>query len=485
MIELNNILKGVKIVESFGIAPKSISDIHFDSRKITKGNLFVAVLGTQVDGHQFIDSCIKNGASVIVCENIPKQLQANTHYIKVENSSHALGIMAANFYDNPSKKLKLVGITGTNGKTSTVTLLFNLYRSLGYSVGLLSTVENKIDNENIPATHTTPDAIKINELLNDMVEAGCGYCFMEISSHALVQNRISGLEFTGGIFSNITHDHLDFHKTFAEYIKAKKIFFDGLNKNAFALVNTDDKNGLVMVQNTKAKVKTYSLRNVSDYRAKIIENSFEGLHLIMDESEVWVPLVGSFNAHNLMAVYGAAMELGSDKEEVLKALSTIKTAEGRFEPMRSPDGKIAIVDYAHTPDAIKNVLNTINDIRTGNEQLITVVGAGGNRDKTKRPEMAALAAALSSRVILTSDNPRNEDPEAIINDMETGISTLLKNKVISITNRREAIKTACVLAQKGDIILVAGKGHEKYQEVNGVRHHFDDKEVLNEYLNIS
>lgn len=484
MKELNKILQGIQAIESFGKAPKTIAGIQFDSRKIGESDIFVAVPGTQVDGHKYIDSTIEKGASVIVCEDIPNQPQAGVYYLKVKSSSLALGVMASNFFDNPSKKLNLVGITGTNGKTSTVTILFNLYRSLGYSVGLLSTVKNKIDNEDISATHTTPDALKINELINEMVEVGCSYCFMEVSSHALVQNRTAGLDFAGGIFSNITHDHLDFHKTFAEYIKAKKIFFDNLSKDAFALINTDDKNGRVMVQNTKAKVKTYSLQTASDYKAKIIENSFEGLHLMMDENEIWVPLVGSFNAHNLLAAYGAAMELESDKTEVLRVLSTIETAEGRFEPMRSENGVVGIVDYAHTPDALKNVLNTINDIRTGNEQLITVVGAGGNRDKTKRPEMAALAAKLSTRLILTSDNPRNEDPETIIKDMEAGVSAEYKARVISITNRREAIKTATALAQKGDIILLAGKGHEKYQEVNGVRHHFDDKEVLNEFLNI-
>lgn len=483
-MELDKLLYGIKCLEIFGVAPKNIDGIQFDSRKVRKNEIFVAVPGTQVDGHQYIDSTIKQGASVIICERIPEDLHEDVHYIKVSDSSYALGILASNFYDNPSQKLKLIGITGTNGKTSTVTMLFNLYRSLGYSVGLLSTVKNQIDNDEIAATHTTPDAIKINELMNEMVVAGCSYCFMEVSSHALAQNRTAGLTFAGGIFSNITHDHLDFHKTFAEYIKAKKIFFDNLPKEGFALINKDDKNGMVMVQNTKAKVKTYSIQTIADYRAKIIDNSFEGLHLEIDGNEIWVPLVGSFNAHNLLAVYGTAMELGSEKTEVLQSLSVIQTAEGRFDPIRSKEGIVGIIDYAHTPDALKNVLNTINDIRTGNEQLITVVGAGGNRDKTKRPEMAALASELSTRVILTSDNPRDEEPDDIIKDMEAGVSIEYKSRVISITNRREAIKTATALAQKGDIILLAGKGHEKYQEVKGIRHHFDDKEELSKLLNI-
>jgi UDP-N-acetylmuramoyl-L-alanyl-D-glutamate--2,6-diaminopimelate ligase len=481
MIELNKILKGLEIEETTGNPPAAISQIQFDSRKVEANDVFVAVKGTQVDGHKFIEACIQKGASVIVCEELPAK-RGEAYYIKVSDSSRALGIMASNFYDNPSKKLNLVGITGTNGKTSTVTMLFNLYRNLGYSTGLLSTVKNKIDDRDISATHTTPDAIQINKLMNEMVEAGCEYCFMEVSSHALVQNRVAGLKFKGAVFSNITHDHLDFHKTFKEYIRAKKLFFDNLDAEAFALINIDDKNGMVMVQNTAARIRTYSISTVSDYRAKIVENGFEGLHLILDGREIWVPLVGSFNAHNLLAVYGTAMELGSDKEEVLRILSSIETAEGRFEAIRSSGGKVAIVDYAHTPDALKNVLTTINDIRTGNEQLITVVGAGGNRDKTKRPEMAEIAAKMSNRVILTSDNPRDEEPEDIIADMEAGVPAELKSRVISIVNRREAIKTAVALAGKGDIIVVAGKGHEKYQEIKGVKHDFDDKQVINEFL---
>ncbi len=480
MSQLEKILQGVEIIDKRGEAPSRVNNIVFDSRLVSEGDIYVAQKGTRVDGHKFIDECIAKGASVIVCEDFPASLDASVFYVKTSDSSKALGIMASNFFDKPSQKLKLVGITGTNGKTSTVTMLYNLYRSLGYAAGLLSTVKNTINGKDINATHTTPDAIQINKLLNQMTEEGCEYCFMEVSSHALVQNRVAGLNFSGAIFSNITHDHLDFHKTFKEYIKAKKLFFDNLPKEAFALVNVDDKNGLVMVQNTKARIKTYSLEKAGDYRAKIIENAFEGLHMYLDDSDIWLPLVGRFNAHNVLAVYAAARELGSDKEEVLKALSTIETAEGRFEVLRSPKGRTAIVDYAHTPDALANVLETINDIRTGNEQLITVVGAGGNRDKSKRPEMAAIAAEMSMRVILTSDNPRDEEPGQIIKDMEAGLEAPYKNKVLSIIDRKEAIKTAVALSNPGDIILVAGKGHEKYQEIKGVRHHFDDKEIINE-----
>ncbi|OIP02148.1 MAG: UDP-N-acetylmuramoyl-L-alanyl-D-glutamate--2,6-diaminopimelate ligase [Bacteroidetes bacterium CG2_30_33_31] len=482
MIKLEKILTNIEILETQGMRPLMVNELTFDSRKVSKDDVYFAVKGTQVDGHDFIPLCIENGASVIVCQEIPKQNFSTTYFVKVADSSKALGIMASNFYDNPSSKLSLVGITGTNGKTSTVTMLYNLFRSLGYSVGLLSTVKNKINNRDISATHTTPDAIQINKLLNEMVENACEYCFMEVSSHALVQNRVAGLNFKGAIFSNITHDHLDFHKTFAEYIKAKKIFFDNLSKDSFALINIDDRNGLVMAQNSLAKLKTYSIKTASDYRAKIMENSFEGLLLNIDGSELLVPLVGSFNAYNILAVYSAAMELGSDKTQILSAISKIETAEGRFETMKFSDGIVAIVDYAHTPDALENVLNTINKIRTGKEQLITVVGAGGNRDKTKRPEMAAIAAKLSDKVILTSDNPRNEEPEDIIHDMEKGITAEDEYNVISIINRREAIKTACTFSQKDSIILVAGKGHEKYQDIKGVKHRFDDKEILMEYL---
>lgn len=484
MKSLNEILKNIKYLQVVGPTSMQINEIQFDSRKLAKNDLFVAVSGTQNDGHQFIDAAIKLGARCIVCEQMPHVLNKETCYIQVKNSAHTLGLLASAFYNFPSKKLKLVGITGTNGKTSTVTMLFNLFRSLGYSVGLLSTVVNKINEKEIASTHTTPDPLQLNALLAQMVEAGCEYCFIEVSSHAIVQERIAGLQFTGAVFSNITHDHLDFHKTFEAYIKAKKKFFDDLNKNAFALYNIDDKNGSVMVQNSKAKKCSYALRNLADYKVRIIENRFDGLLLEICGMEVWIPLVGSFNAYNILAVYATAMELGADSIETLTILSKIKTAEGRFETMVSKDDKVAIVDYAHTPDALKNVLETIQEIRQYGQQIITVVGAGGNRDPLKRPEMGRIAAALSDKVILTSDNPRNEEPEGIIKQMEAGVNSVDQHKVISITNRREAIKTACLLAGKGSILLIAGKGHEKYQEIKGVKHHFDDKEQLTEFLNL-
>ncbi|RUA32662.1 MAG: UDP-N-acetylmuramoyl-L-alanyl-D-glutamate--2,6-diaminopimelate ligase [Bacteroidetes bacterium] len=482
MKKLTDILYKVKPVEIMGAVDCEINQIQFDSRKVNKGDVFVAVSGTQVNGHTFISKCIEAGATAIVCENLPDEIRADVCYVQVEDSALALGQMSSNYYDQPSNKLKLVGITGTNGKTSTVTMLFNLYQSLGYQVGLLSTVSNRIGNREIKATHTTPDAIQLNGLLAEMVDEGCDYCFMEVSSHAIVQKRIAGLDFTGGIFSNITHDHLDFHKTFKEYIKAKKAFFDGLSSEAFALTNADDKNGNVMLQNTKARKLTYGLNALADYKARIVENSFVGLHLEINNIDIHLPVVGKFNAYNILAVYGTAMELGADKMEVLQQLSLIRTAEGRFEYLKSDDGIIAIVDYAHTPDALKNVLSTINDIREGKGQLICVVGAGGDRDKTKRPEMAEIAAELSDRLILTSDNPRTEEPEDILDDMEAGVPADRKRITLRITDRKQAIRTAVALAQPGDIVLVAGKGHEKYQEVNGVRHHFDDKEILTELL---
>ena len=479
---LTDILYTVSPIEIIGDSNIEINQIHFDSRNIASGDLFVAVNGTQVDGHRFIAQCIEAGVNAIVCENVPEKLNKDVTYIKVSNSAEALGVLSSNFYEQPSSKLKLIGITGTNGKTSTVTMLFNLFRSLGYQVGMLSTVSNRIGDNEIKATHTTPDAIQLNALLQEMVDAGCDYCFMEVSSHAIVQYRTSGLDFDGAIFSNITHDHLDFHKTFNEYIKAKKGFFDSLKKEAFALTNIDDKNGMVMLQNTKATKLTYGLNALANYKARIIENSFSGLHLELNNTELYVPVVGKFNAYNILAVYATAMELGADEMEVLQELSKISTAEGRFEYLQSTEGVFAIVDYAHTPDALKNVLNTINDVRGGNEQLICVVGAGGDRDKTKRPEMAEIAAELSNRIILTSDNPRTENPEEILNDMEAGVPADLKRITLRISDRREAIRTAVALAQPGDIVLVAGKGHEKYQEINGVRHHFDDKEILTELL---
>jgi len=483
MINLKQIIENVDVIEILGDENISISNLHFDSRKVEENDAFVAVSGTQVDGHKFIDSCIEKGAIVIVCEIIPENINNGVCYVKVKDSAKSLGILASNYYDNPSSKLNLIGITGTNGKTSTVTMLFNLYRSLGYHVGLLSTVSNKIDNLEIKATHTTPDSIQLNALLSEMVDAGCEYCFMEVSSHAIVQERISGLQFKGAIFSNITHDHLDFHKTFKEYIKAKKQFFDNLSSSAFALVNADDKNGMVMLQNTKAKQITYALKSMADYRIRLIENSFTGLHLEINHKELWAPLVGKFNVYNLLSVYATAMELGSDEMEVLQVLSQIETAEGRFEFVSGDAGIQAIVDYAHTPDALSNVINTINDVLQGSAHLITVVGAGGDRDKSKRPEMARIAAENSNRVILTSDNPRTEDPEAILDDMEGGIPVDKKRNVLRISSRKEAIKTAFALAQKGDVLLIAGKGHEKYQEINGVRHHFDDKEIISELIN--
>lgn len=484
MMKLRDIIGSIEIISKIGNEEILIHEICFDSRKAGKGDLFVAVSGTQVDGHNFISQVIENGVVCVVCEILPNEINPKVCYYQVKDSAKTLGQLASNFFDNPSTKLKLVGITGTNGKTSTVTMLFNLFRSLGYHVGLLSTVSNRIDNEEIKATHTTPDAIQLNALLQKMTNAGCEYCFMEVSSHSIIQERIAGLHFTGAAFSNITHDHLDFHKTFDAYIKAKKQFFDQLPSSSFALTNVDDKNGLVMLQNTKATKKTYGVKNMADYKAKILANLFDGLQLTINEKEVWIPLVGSFNAYNIMAVYSIAMELGATDIEVLTILSNIKTAEGRFETFRSKDEIVAIVDYAHTPDALKNVLETINEIRELGEDIITVVGAGGDRDPMKRPEMARISAALSDRVILTSDNPRSEEPEEILRQMEVGVNPTDKRKVLSILNRREAIKTACALAKKGDIILVAGKGHEKYQEIKGVRHHFNDKEVIKEFLTI-
>lgn len=458
-----------------------IHNIQFDSRKVEKGDLFVAQNGVHVDGHRFIDDTISKGATAIVCQQLPDTLQDGVVYLLTSNSDKALGIAASNYYGNPSSKLKLIGITGTNGKTTTVTLLHHMFRQYGAHAGLLSTIVNKIDEEELPATHTTPDALELNGLLAKMVEKGCQYCFMEVSSHAVVQNRIAGLTFAGAIFSNITQDHLDFHKTMVQYIAAKKGFFDGLPKEAFALVNKDDKNGMVMVQNTKAQVKTYSLQSMADIRCKIVESSFQGLQLELDGQEVWTQLVGKFNAYNLTAIYGAATLCGMEKMEALRILSQLAPAEGRFEHV---DGRgiTAIVDYAHTPDALENVIKTINDARKASQRLIVVVGCGGDRDALKRPIMARIGAQGCDRLILTSDNPRTEDPDAILDQMEAGLSDEERSNAVRITDRRQAIKSACMMAQKGDIILVAGKGHEKYQEINGVRHHFDDKEELRNFL---
>jgi UDP-N-acetylmuramoyl-L-alanyl-D-glutamate--2,6-diaminopimelate ligase len=460
----------------------AIASVTFDSRKVKKGSLFVAVRGTATDGHAFIQTALDNGAAAIVCEELPEHQIASVTYVKVKDSSLSLGIIACNFFDNPSTKLKLVGVTGTNGKTTTVTLLFNLFRSLGYSVGMLSTVQNKINNTIIRSTHTTPDALTLNELLATMVEQDCEYVFMEVSSHAVVQHRITGLQFAGGAFSNITHDHLDYHKTFDEYIKAKKGFFDQLPAEAFALVNKDDRNGMVMMQNTKASKYTYGMKNMADFKCRIIENHLNGLLLNLDNQEIWVRLIGTFNAYNILTVYATAILLKQDKTNVLTALSNLQSVEGRFQYIKSKGGVIGIVDYAHTPDALKNVLETIKDIRGGNEQVITLVGCGGDRDSAKRPVMAAIACEYSNRVILTSDNPRSEDPEEILNQMQKGVDAKDQKKTLRITDRREAIKTACSLSQPGDIILIAGKGHEKYQEIKGVKHEFDDLEILKETI---
>ena len=481
-MKLSALLSSCKILELVGNTEQDITGICFDSRKVSASSMFIAIVGTVADGHQFITSAIEKGASVIVCEKLPKKLDATVTYVVVDNSSRAMGLIAAAYYQHPSKKLKLVGVTGTNGKTTVATLLSNLFQALGYKVGLLSTVENKINNTVIPSTHTTPDSITINELLLDMIAANCDYCFMEVSSHATVQERIAGLSFTGAIFTNISHDHLDFHQTFEEYIKAKKYFFDQLPASAFALTNSDDKRGAVMLQNTKAHAKTYALQSMATFKAKIIENQFSGLFLNIDAEEVWFKMVGSFNAYNLLAVYATAMLLDQDKTRVLTILSTLSGAEGRFDYTIAPNGVIGIVDYAHTPDAIKNVLQTIANIRKGNETVIAIVGCGGDRDKTKRPIMAEVACKLSDKVILTSDNPRTEDPAAILKEMEAGVPISLKKKTITIQDRKEAIRTACHLAKSGDIILLAGKGHEKYQEINGIKFPFDDKQIFSEIM---
>jgi UDP-N-acetylmuramoyl-L-alanyl-D-glutamate--2,6-diaminopimelate ligase len=483
-MQLQEILYGVAIKELVGTTNREVTALVFDSRKVIAGSVFFAIKGTLVDGHAYIGSTIEAGAEVIICEHLPEVKVDGLTYIQVADPSAALGVMASNFYGNPSAKIQLVGITGTNGKTTIATLLFKLFRELGYKVGLISTVQNQINEEVITATHTTPNPLALNELLDRMVTEGCGYCFMEVSSHAVVQHRIEGITFVGGVFSNITHDHLDFHGTFDNYIRAKRGFFDSLPKGAFALTNADDKNGMVILQNSKATKKTYALKQLADYKATVIENSFNGLHLDVDGIEVFFKLVGSFNAYNLLAAYGTALLLDQDQLTVLTTLSRLDGAEGRFEYVSSKNGVIGIVDYAHTPDAVQNVLSTVQSIRKGTEQVITVIGCGGDRDKTKRPIMAQVACDWSDKVILTSDNPRTEDPQMIIYEMEQGVSPTNKRKTLSITDRKEAIKTACHLAKPGDIIIVAGKGHEKYQEVNGVRHHFDDKEILLEQFNL-
>ena len=482
MSQLKDILYKVAIESVHGSTDLTIEKIEFDSRKVSNNDVFVAIKGTLSDGHQFIDKAISLGASVIVCEVLPTTLSENCTYVKVQNSNQALAFLSANYYDNPSEKLKLVGITGTNGKTTIASLLYQMFKKAGYKVGLLSTVKIMVDEVAYKATHTTPDSLTINKYLDEMVEIGCEFCFMEVSSHGIHQKRTEALHFTGGVFTNLSHDHLDYHSTFAEYRDVKKSFFDNLPKTAFALSNVDDKNGQVMLQNTSAKKLTYALKSYADYKAQILENQLSGLLLKINGNEVWVKLIGTFNAYNLLAIYGTAVELGLDSLEVLRLLSDLESVSGRFQFIVSNSNITAIVDYAHTPDALENVLKTINDIRTKNEQLITVVGCGGNRDKAKRPIMASIATELSDTVILTSDNPRNEDPESIINEMEQGVAPQNFKKFLSITDRKQAIKTACQLAQPNDIILIAGKGHETYQEVQGVRHDFDDMKIVTEIL---
>jgi UDP-N-acetylmuramoyl-L-alanyl-D-glutamate--2,6-diaminopimelate ligase len=481
---LSDILYKAGIDEIKGTTKLAITSLCFDSRAVEQSSLFVAVKGTKVDGHLYIEKAIADGAIAIVCEKFPAEMNDKVTYVQVKDSSFSLGIIAANFFDNPSEKLKLVGITGTNGKTTTTTLLYNLFKSTGKKVGLLSTVKNQINNEKLVSTHTTGDAIQINALLSEMVKKGCTHCFMEVSSHAIHQNRIAGLKFDGAVFTNITHDHLDYHGDFNEYIKAKKMFFDHLSSDAFALVNSDDKHGETMVLNTKAKVYTYGLKTMADYKCRILENRFSGLLLNIDNNEVWSKLVGKFNAYNLLVVYAVSVLLGEDKMVVLTSLSALSSVEGRFQYVKSKNGIIGIVDYAHTPDALENVLETINGIRTGNETVISVVGCGGDRDAAKRPVMAKIACENSDKVILTSDNPRSEDPEEIITQMKKGVDAVNYKKTLAILDRREAIRTACSMAQPGDIILVAGKGHEKYQEIKGVKHPFDDLEILDESLKL-
>ena len=479
-MKLNELLKNITPIKIIGNDDVEITGVNIDSRRIKTGHLFVAMKGTQVDGHQFIGKAIELGAISVLCEDLPEVLQKGITYVQVESTEDAVGKVATLFYGDPSHKLKLVGVTGTNGKTTIATLLYNMFRKFGHKVGLLSTVCNYIDDVEVPADHTTPDPIELNELLAKMVEAGCEYAFMECSSHAIHQKRIGGLKFAGGLFTNLTRDHLDYHKTFENYRNAKKAFFDGLPKDAFAITNVDDKNGMIMVQNTKATVKTYSIRTLADFRARILECHFEGMYLEIDGREVGVQFIGKFNVSNLLAVYGAAIMLGKKPEDVLLVLSTLHSVNGRLEPIHSPEGFTAIVDYAHTPDALANVLNAIHEVLDVKGHVITVCGAGGNRDKGKRPLMAQEAVRQSDKVIITSDNPRFEEPQDIINDMLAGLNEQQMRKVISIVDRKEAIRTACMMAQKGDVVLVAGKGHETYQEIKGVKHHFDDKEVLHE-----
>ena len=479
-MKLIELLKNVEVLNTIGDTGVEITGVNIDSRRIEAGHLFVAIPGTQTDGHKFIPKAIELGAAAILCERMPEEHAEGVTYVVVESTESVVGIVATHFFGDPSRKLKLVGVTGTNGKTTIATLLYNMFRQFGHKCGLLSTVCNYIEGEAIPADHTTPDPIELNRLLAQMVEAGCDYAFMECSSHAIAQKRIGGLKFAGGLFTNLTRDHLDYHKTVENYRDAKKAFFDGLDKDAFAITNADDKNGLYMVQNTKAQVKTYSIRSMADFKAKIIECHFEGMYLDINGKEVGVQFIGKFNVSNLLAVYGAAVMLGKQPEDILVILSTLKSVSGRLEPIHSPEGYTAIVDYAHTPDALENVLNTINEVLNGKGKVITVCGAGGNRDKGKRPIMAQTAFKLSDKVIITSDNPRFEEPQDIINDMLAGLDNKQMKKVVSIVDRKEAIRTACMMAEKGDVILIAGKGHEDYQEIKGVKHHFDDREIVRE-----
>lgn len=487
MKPLKHFLARLNQYQLFGNDEAMIAEIQFDSRKIAPSQagsvVYIAQKGTLSDGHQFIPQAIQNGASIIVCEALPEGYNSDITWIVVPNGSIALGLWAAAFYDDPSTKIKLIGITGTNGKTTSVTLLHQLFMNLGYPTGLLSTIVNKINNSSIPSTHTTPDAMQLNALVDQMVQSGCEYCFMEVSSHAVAQHRIEGIHFTGALFSNITHDHLDFHKTFAQYIQAKKGLFDALSANSFVLTNIDDKNGEVMVQNTKAQIYTYSLQTAATFKGRIVDNSFEGLQAIFNHKEVFFKLSGKFNAYNLLAIYGTALLLGINEEELLQEMSRLEGASGRFQVIRNNKGTIGIVDYAHTPDALKNVLTTIKDITLNSVELITVVGCGGDRDALKRPIMAATACQYSNKVILTSDNPRTEDPYEILRQMEEGVPVEFKRNLLTIENRKEAIKTACMMIHEGGVLVIAGKGHENYQEINGIKHHFDDLEELRTNFN--
>jgi UDP-N-acetylmuramoyl-L-alanyl-D-glutamate--2,6-diaminopimelate ligase len=485
MKQLKDILRGIEVLDRAGSLDKDISGLHFDSRQVKKGFLFVAVKGLTVDGHHYIANAEKSGAEAVVCEKMPESRNNGTSYLVVANTSEALGRMASNFYDNPSSKLKLIGITGTNGKTTTATLLYHLFLYRGIQTGLISTIANCINQERLYTRFTTPDAVQINELLKNMVDHQCQYAFMEVSSHALKQMRVAGLKFQGALFTNITHEHLDYHGSFDDYIASKKMLFDHyLEEDAFALINADDRHARIMVQNSRAGVYTFALKTSADFKGKILEKHIDGTLFSIGHQEIWTPFVGQFNVYNLLGVYGAARLLGYRKTDLMKDISKLKPVEGRFETIRSPKYQTAVVDYAHTPDALENVLSTIQGVQKPNQRLITVVGAGGDRDTTKRPQMTNIALRYSDRVVLTSDNPRSEDPQSIINDMLSGITPEEEKKVVSITDRKEAIRAACMMAEKDDIILVAGKGHETYQEVNGTRHHFDDRQVIRELFNM-